>query len=130
MPVGRSWSSEGWAAIAGAIGSTLLLARKLLSPKSGKPELMSRADFYAELADLKDHIHGGQLALVEKLDANHRELLAAPGAAGQSHQLAGNRPRPRGRAHPHLSSAGVLACEFRRRLAAWSPMIFTGRDAR
>ena len=38
---------------------------------------MSRADFYAELAWLKDHIHAGHLAILEKLDANHRELLAA-----------------------------------------------------
>ena len=38
---------------------------------------MGRADFYAELAALKDHIHAGHLAILEKLDANHRELLAA-----------------------------------------------------
>jgi hypothetical protein len=73
----RSVTGEGWAAIAGAIGSALLLAKKLLSPKSGKPELMSRADFYAELAALKDHIHAGHLAILEKLDTNHQELLAA-----------------------------------------------------
>ena len=70
-------SSEGWAAVAGAIGSALLLAKKLLTPKAAKPEPMSRADFYAELAVLKDHIHAGHLAILEKLDANHRELLAA-----------------------------------------------------
>jgi hypothetical protein len=69
-------SGEGWAAIGGAIGSALLLAKKLLSPKSAKPELMSRADFYAELAALKDHIHAGHLAILEKLDANHRDLMA------------------------------------------------------
>ena len=77
IPSPRSLTSEGWAAIAGAIGSALLLTKKLLSPKSGKPELMSRADFYAELAALKDHIHAGHLAILDKLDANHRELLAA-----------------------------------------------------
>ena len=38
---------------------------------------MSRADFYAELVALKDQIHAGHLAILEKLDANHRELLAA-----------------------------------------------------
>jgi hypothetical protein len=37
---------------------------------------MSRADFYAELVVLKDHIHTGHLAILDKLDANHRELLA------------------------------------------------------
>jgi hypothetical protein len=77
LPAARSWPSESWAAIAGAVGSALLLAKRLLGPKAGKPELMSRADFYAELGALKDHIHTGHLALLEKLDANHRELLAA-----------------------------------------------------
>ena len=38
---------------------------------------MGRADFYAELAVLKDHIHAGHLAILDKLDVNHRELLSA-----------------------------------------------------
>jgi hypothetical protein len=38
---------------------------------------MGRADFYAELAALKDQIHAGHLAILDKLDANHRDLLAA-----------------------------------------------------
>ena len=73
----RTISGEGWAAIAGAVGSALLLAKKLLSPKPAKPELMTRADFYAELVALKDQMHADHLVLLEKLDANHRELLAA-----------------------------------------------------
>jgi hypothetical protein len=73
----RAVTGQGWAAIGGAIGSALLLAKKLLSAKPAKPELMSRADFYAELAALKDHIHAGQLAILDKLDVNHRELLGA-----------------------------------------------------
>jgi hypothetical protein len=68
-------SSEG--TVIGVVGSALLLAKKFLTPKAAKPEPMSRADFYAELAALKDHIHTGHLAILEKLDANHRELLAA-----------------------------------------------------
>ena len=70
----RVLSSEAWAAIAGA---ALLLAKKLFSSKPAKPEPMGRADFYAELAALMDHIHTGHLAILDKLDANHRELLAA-----------------------------------------------------
>ena len=73
----RSISGEGWAAIAGAIGSAFLLAKKLLSPKPAKPELVSRADFYAEMLATREHIHATHLAILEKLDANHRELLAA-----------------------------------------------------
>jgi hypothetical protein len=73
----RSLSGEGVAAIAGAIGSAFLLAKKLLGPKAAKPEPMSRADFYAETLASRERSHADHLALLEKLDANHRELLAA-----------------------------------------------------
>jgi len=77
IPSPRSLSSEGWATVAGVVGSALLLAKKAFTQKAAKPEPMSRADFYAELAALKDHIHAGHLAILDKLDTNHRELLAA-----------------------------------------------------
>jgi hypothetical protein len=77
IPAPRSITGEGWAAIAGTIGSAFLVARKVLSPKHAKPELMSRADFLAEMLDIRERLHANQLALLEKLDANHRELLAA-----------------------------------------------------
>jgi hypothetical protein len=73
----RGISGEGWAAIAGAVGSAFLLAKKLLGPKAPKPELMSRADFYAEMLDVQERLNANHLALLEKLDANHRDLLAA-----------------------------------------------------
>ena len=37
MPAARAVSGEGWAAIAGAIGSALLLAKKLLGPNPASP---------------------------------------------------------------------------------------------
>ena len=74
----RSISGEGWAAIIGAVGSAFLLAKKVLSRKAGsKPELVSRAEFYAETLATREHLHAIQLAILEKLDANHREVLAA-----------------------------------------------------
>jgi hypothetical protein len=73
----RSISGEGWAAIAGAIGSAFLLAKKLVSPKPAKPDLVSRADFYAEMLATRERINATHLAILEKLDANHRELPAA-----------------------------------------------------
>ena len=74
----RSMSGEGWAAIAGAIGSAFLLAKKLLNPKPAhKPELVTRADFYAEMLATRERINATHLAILDKLDANHRELLAA-----------------------------------------------------
>ena len=70
-------SGDSWAAIVGVVGSALLLAKKLLGPKAAKPEPMSRADFYAETLVSRDQIHANHVALLEKLDNNHRELLAA-----------------------------------------------------
>ena len=77
MPVARSLSGEGWAAIIGAIGLAFLLAKKLLSPKPAKSELVSRAEFYAEMLATREGMHTNHLAILEKLDGNHRELLAA-----------------------------------------------------
>ncbi len=77
IPSARSIPGEGWATAVGIIGSALLVARKFLTPKAAKPEPMGRADFYAELAALKGQVHAGHLAILDKLDANHRELLAA-----------------------------------------------------
>jgi hypothetical protein len=76
IPSPRSLTAEGVAAAVGIMGSALLVAKRLFAAKPLKPEPMSRADFYAELVVLKDHIHAGHLAILEKLDANHRELLA------------------------------------------------------
>jgi hypothetical protein len=74
----RSITGEGWATFAGIVGSAFLLAKKVLSRKAGsKPELVSRAEFYAETLATREHLHAIQLAILEKLDANHREVLAA-----------------------------------------------------
>ena len=73
----RSISGEGWAAIIGAVGSAFLLVKKLVSPRPAKPELVSRAEFYAEMLATRERINGTHLAVLEKLDANQRELLAA-----------------------------------------------------
>ena len=77
IPSPRAISAEGWAAIAGAIGSAFVLAKKLLSPKPAKPDLLSRAEFYAEMLATRERLHANHLAILEKLDANHRELVAA-----------------------------------------------------
>ena len=36
IPAARGITGEGWAAIAGTVGSAFLLAKKLLSPNGGK----------------------------------------------------------------------------------------------
>ena len=75
VPAPHSLATEGTAV--GLFAAALLLAKKLFSPKPARPEPMSRADFYAEVAGLKDQMHADHLALLEKLGANQRELLAA-----------------------------------------------------
>jgi len=77
IPAPRSLTGEGWAAIAGAVGSGFLLAKKLRGPRAAKPELVSRGDFYAEMLAIQERLNANHLGLLEKLDANHRELLAA-----------------------------------------------------
>jgi hypothetical protein len=73
----RSISGEGWAAIIGSVGSAFLLLKKLVTPKPAKPEAISRAEFYAEMLATRERINATHLAIVDRLDANHRELLAA-----------------------------------------------------
>ena len=62
-----------------ALAATVMLAvRNYLKRKAvSKPELVSRADFYAEMLAARERLHANHLAILEKLDANHRELLAA-----------------------------------------------------
>ena len=55
----------------------MLLLKKFLSPKAPKPELVSQAEFCAEMLATRERFHTNHLAILEKLDANHRELLAA-----------------------------------------------------
>jgi len=63
------------AALAAAL---LLIVRKYLKRKpASQAELMSRAACCAEMRDMSDRVHADHLALLEKLDTNHRELLAA-----------------------------------------------------
>ena len=75
----RSITGEGWAAIVGAAGSAFLLAKKVLNGKQARAELLSRAEFLAEMLELRERLNANHLALLEKLEANHRELLAAIG---------------------------------------------------
>ena len=77
IPAPRPISGETWAAIAGAASSAFLFGKKLLGGKSAKPELVSRAEFCAEMLASRERMHADHLALLEKLDDNHRELLAA-----------------------------------------------------
>jgi hypothetical protein len=58
------------------MGSAVVLAKKLLGSKRAKPEPMSRADFLAEMLDMRERLQANHLALLGRLDANRREFLA------------------------------------------------------
>jgi hypothetical protein len=73
----RNLSGESWAALAGAVTAAFVFGKKLLGSKAAHAQLVSRAEFCAELLASHERMHGDHLALLEKLDANHRELLAA-----------------------------------------------------
>ena len=62
-----------------ALAATAMLAlRSYLKRKAAsKGELVSRAEFCAEMLATRERLHTNHLAILEKLDANHRELLAA-----------------------------------------------------
>ena len=75
----RGISGEGWAALAGVVGSAVLLLKKLLRAKGEKPEAVGRAEFFAEALAVRERMNTMHLALLEKLEANHRELLGALG---------------------------------------------------
>ena len=77
IPAPRSLTGEGWQPRSAQWVRRFLVAKKLFAASHAKPEPMSRADFYAEMVARKEQIHTDHLALLEKLDANHRELLAA-----------------------------------------------------
>ena len=80
IPAPNSLSSEGTAV--GLFAAALLLAKRLFAQKPARPELMSRSEFYAEMVTLKDQMHADHLAVLDKLDMNHRELLAELGRQG------------------------------------------------
>ena len=77
IPSPRAISGETWTAIAAATSAAFLFAKKLLGFKSNKLELVTRAEFCAEMLASRERMHADHLALLEKLDVNHRELLAA-----------------------------------------------------
>jgi hypothetical protein len=75
-PDGVSGEPRGF--IGALAAAFLLAARNYLKRKAaGKSELVTRAELCAEMREISERIHADHLALLEKLDANHRELLAA-----------------------------------------------------
>ena len=71
-------SSEPRGPIAAFIGTAILAVRRYLKHKAAaRSEAISKDEFFTAMLGIKDRIYDDHLALLEKLDGNHRELLAA-----------------------------------------------------
>ena len=76
VPQDASTDTRG--VVAALVAALVLAFRKHLKRKAAShPDLLSRADFCAEMREMSDRIHNDHLALLEKLGSNNRELLAA-----------------------------------------------------
>ena len=69
-------SPELWAAIAAAAGAAFVFLRKLVSRKSARDVPVTRTEFKIEMEAMHNRIGASHLALAEKIDANHKEVLS------------------------------------------------------
>ena len=63
--------------VAALIALLLLALRYLKRKMAAQPDWVTRAELCRAVGDMTDRIHNDHLSLLEKLDKNHRELLAA-----------------------------------------------------
>ncbi len=71
-------STEPRGLLAALVAAVVLAVRQYLKRKAAsRPEPMSRSQFLAEMVEVRERLHTNHLALVEKLETIHRELLAA-----------------------------------------------------
>jgi hypothetical protein len=71
--------AEKWATLTAIAGVIAVALKKFhgRKPKAPKPEYITRAEFHRELNAMRDRIGAGYLAVAEKMDQHHRELLTA-----------------------------------------------------
>ncbi len=78
IPTTRTASPELWAALTALLGSVAVLFRKLITRKrKPTPEYITRAEFHHELTAMRDRIGASYMALSDKIDSAHREVLSA-----------------------------------------------------
>ena len=63
--------------IAALIALLLLALRYLKRKVAPPPDAVTRAEFYLQGRFISGRLHANHLSLLERLDKNHRELLAA-----------------------------------------------------
>ena len=75
--------TEKWAAIGALAAALAALARKMFTRnRKPKPEYITRLEFHQGLDAVRDRISAGYLALGDKFDAKHEELLSSLHAQG------------------------------------------------
>jgi hypothetical protein len=77
IPTPAPGAIETFLLSAAAVGSMVLLGKKLFPPKRAGADLVTRAELHHELTAVHDKIDARFLALSEKIEANHREILSA-----------------------------------------------------
>src|ERR1041384_4435798 len=74
----RTIAPETWAAAVAALGSALLLAKKFITRRQPpNPDYLTRAEFHQSMTAVRDRIGASSLAMADKLDANHKEIMGA-----------------------------------------------------
>ena len=80
MQLIKNLPTEAWAAITGVAGLATFITKRLLNQKSKLKNqnslLVTRPEFQKGIDTTRDRIAAGYLALSEKLDANHHEIIA------------------------------------------------------
>ena len=74
----RTLPAEFWAATAAFITGGALVLKKLVTRKAPpKPDYLTRAEFHQSMTAVRDRIGASYLAMADKLDANHKEIMGA-----------------------------------------------------
>ena len=83
METPSSTPTQAWAAIATAIAGALAvtakkyLRRKQPQPTAKKVPTITHSELQQGLATMRDRITAGYMAMAEKMEANHKELVTA-----------------------------------------------------
>ena len=80
-----SQNPELWAGIATAAAAAFVFLRKIVRRKVADRQVpVTRSEFDHGIESIRNRVGAGYLALAEKLDANHKELLSAITRQGET----------------------------------------------
>ncbi len=82
-PSSSTNAPELWAGIATAAAAAFVFLKKLVSRKSAGDVSITRSEFKTEMEAMRNRIGASHIALAEKIDANHKEVLGAIASQGE-----------------------------------------------